>query len=333
MISPDLKKVFKVGIIGCGSIGLKRAKALGASGKLLSCFDIDERRATCFAKENACEVSASVDAMLCKADLDIVIISTLHDSLAELAQKAIKAGKHILIEKPAGRNAGEIKTLIPLAKKNGIKVRVGLNHRFHPAILKAKELVDASEIGELMFIRGRYGHGGRVGYDKEWRSDWNLSGGGELIDQGPHMIDLCSWFLGDLKLEYGLAKTFFWDMEVDDNAFLVLKDDRDRVAQIHVSCTEWKNLFSLEIYGKLGKLDLFGLGGSYGTERLTYYKMSAEMGPPETTAWEFPRNDQSFATEINCLYDDIMMNRVPEPGLEEAYKVLKIIDQVYAREA
>ena len=91
----------------------------------------------------------------------------------------------------------EIEDLMTLAGEEKVCVRVGYNHRFHPALQKARELVDAGALGPLMFIRARYGHGGRVGYDREWRADPNLSGGGELIDQGVHLIDLAGWFLGD----------------------------------------------------------------------------------------------------------------------------------------
>ena len=101
-----------------------------------------------------------------------------------------------------------------------------------------------------MFIRARYGHGGRVGYDKEWRAQPELSGGGEFIDQGVHLIDLARWFLGDFNEMQGFAHTYFWNMPVDDNGFLLLKTPKKQVAFLHASCTEWKNLFSFEIYGK-----------------------------------------------------------------------------------
>src|SRR5205823_5892688 len=122
-------------------------------------------------------------------------------------------------------------------------------------------------IGEIMFLRGRYGHGGRIGYDREWRADPQRAGGGELIDQGVHMIDLARCFLGEFEHVTGHAATYFWDMQVDDNAFLLLRTSEDHAAFLHVSCTEWKNLFSLEIYGRGGKLQIDGLGGSYGVER------------------------------------------------------------------
>ena len=262
-------------------------------------------------------------------EVDIVVIATLHNSLAEITLAAINAGKHVLVEKPAARSATELEPAIAAAEKQNVKVHVGFNHRYHRALRKAKEIVDSGELGELMFIRARYGHGARIGYDREWRANPALSGGGELIDQGPHLIDLSRWFLGEFVEVQGFAHTYYWDMPVDDNGFMMLKTEKQQVAFLHASCTEWKNLFSMEIYGRAGKLDISGLGGSYGVERLTYYKMLPEMGPPETTSWEYPMGDDSWMVEMAEFYEDIRLNRTPSAGLNDAYEALKIIQQIY----
>ncbi len=208
-------------------------------------------------------------------------------------------------------------------------MRLGYNHRFHPALRKARELVDSGVMGPMMFLRGRYGHGGRKGYDQEWRADPALSGGGELIDQGVHLIDLAGWFLGEFTKIDGHAATLFWDMKVDDNAFLSLRTAAGQTAWLHVSCTEWKNLFSLELYGRDAKLAIDGLGGSYGPEKLTFYKMLPQMGPPETTVFEFPGDDDSWAVETRAFLDDIRAGREPSPGLREAIRTLEIVETIY----
>jgi predicted dehydrogenase len=208
-------------------------------------------------------------------------------------------------------------------------VRIGYNHRFHPALRKARELIDAGAIGELMFLRGRYGHGGRLGYEKEWRADAALSGGGELIDQGVHLIDLAQWFLGDFTSIEGHAATFFWPMPVDDNAFMSLRTESGQTAWLHASCTEWKNLFSFEIYGRGGKLHIEGLGGSYGIERISFFRMLPEMGPPETTIFEYPRGDDSWRLEMTEFIEDIRHRRAPRPGLSEGIATLRIVEAIY----
>lgn len=320
---------FGIGIVGCGLIGQKRAKALGSGGRLVACADIDAGRAESLAKGSGAKAFAGWHGLLALPEVEIVIIATLHDSLAEITLAAIKAGKHVLVEKPAARNPAELEPVMAAAEKHGVKVHVGFNHRYHRALRKAKEIVDSGVLGELMFLRARYGHGGRLGYDREWRANPELSGGGELIDQGPHLTDLSRWFLGEITDVQGFAHTYYWDMPVDDNGFMLLRTAKQQTAFLHASCTEWKNLFSMEIYGRDGKLEISGLGGSYGVERLTWYKMLPEMGPPETLAWEYPMADDSWAVELAEFYEDIRLDRMPAANLGDAYASLKIIQQIY----
>ena len=320
-----------LGIIGCGLIGNKRARALGSSFKLIACYDAFKERADRLAKDHHARSCYSVSLLLRDPTIQAVVISTLHDSLAPLTLSAVRAGKHVLVEKPAARNARELGAIFSAAKKSRVQVRVGYNHRFHRAFRKAREIVDSGKLGPLMMIRARYGHGGRLGYEKEWRADPKRSGGGELIDQGVHLIDLARWFLGDFKEVDGFAQTLFWKMSVDDNAFLLLKTARGQTASLHASCTEWKNLFSFEIYGRLGKLHIEGLGGSYGLEKLTWHRMLPQMGPPETKAWEFPRADDSWEFEMNEFAKDIRLRRSPQPGIKDGLEALKIVDTIYRK--
>ena len=110
-----------------------------------------------------------------------------------------------------------------------------------------------------------------------------------------------------------------------------LRTPSGQTAWLHVSCTEWKNLFSLEIYGRDAKLAIDGLGGSYGLERLAYYKMLPEMGPPETTIYEYPRGDDSWAIETAAFVDDLRAGREPSPGLREGIRTLEIVEEIYRR--
>lgn len=322
---------FGIGIVGCGLIGQKRAAAAGPGGRVVACADVNRERAEQLAAKWGARSFLDWRELVALPEVQIVVVATLHDSLAEITHGAIAAGKHVLVEKPAARSAGELDPVVAAAVGSGVKVRVGFNHRYHRSLQKAKAIVEAGELGELLFLRARYGHGGRVGYDREWRANPSLSGGGELIDQGPHVIDLARWFLGDFAKVEGFAHTYFWDMPVDDNGFLLLRTQREQVAFLHVSCTEWKNTFSLELYGRVGKLELSGLGGSYGVERITHYRMSAAMGPPETVAWEYPMADNSWAVELAEFYEDIRLDRQPAASLGDALAALEIIQEIYSR--
>jgi predicted dehydrogenase len=319
-------------VIGCGLIGKKRIAALAKvpGVRLKFACDLDPARAAEAARTApGCETATDFHKVIADSGVDAVIIATLNASLAPIALAAAKAGKHALIEKPGALGSGELREIEESAAATGVRVRIGYNHRFHPALLKAREIFESGVLGPLMFLRGRYGHGGRKGYDREWRADPKLSGGGELIDQGVHLIDLASWFMGDFSSIEGHAATYFWDMKVDDNAFLSLRTPGGQTAWLHVSCTEWKNMFSLEIYGRDGKLSIEGLGGSYGPEKLTYYKMLPQMGPPETTNWEFPGGDDSWAAETSAFVADIREGRTPSPGLHEGIRTLEIVESVY----
>ncbi len=319
----------RVAIVGCGLIGRKRVQAL-AGGQVTVCCDTAPGRAEALARTIP-GAAALMDwhSAVSRADVDVVVVATTHDMLATVAAAAAGAGKHVLIEKPGARRAAELDAVQAAAQSTGALVRVGFNHRYHRAFRKAREIFESGVLGEMMFVRARYGHGGRPGYDQEWRAVPELSGGGELVDQGMHLIDLARWFLGDFERVQGHIGTYFWKMPVEDNGFLLLNTAGGQTAFLHASWTEWKNTFSFEIYGRMGKLEIAGLGGSYGTERLTFYRMSAAMGPPETTAWEYPMADDSWQTEFGEFLEDIRLGRQPAPGLNDAQAALRVVEKVY----
>lgn len=322
----------KIAIVGCGLIGEKRAKTLGKHD-LVIVSDKEPRKALQLSRRYGKKVIVAErwQEAAGHPDVDLVIAATTNDSLVPVSLYALKKGKHVLVEKPAARSAGEIRALLKAEKLSKKKVKAGFNLRFHPAVMKAREIVDSGGVGELMFIRGRYGHGGRIGYDKEWRADPEIAGGGELLDQGVHLIDLSRWFLGDFTAVEGFVNTYFWEMPVEDNGFMCLRTKKGRAAWLHASCTEWKNMFCFEIYGKTGKLQIDGLGGSYGTERLSYYRMLPEMGPPETTIWEYPTADNSWQLEFDHFEKAIRGNTAVSGGLRDAEAALEVVGRIYGR--
>jgi predicted dehydrogenase len=319
----------RLAIVGCGLIGGKRAAAAAAHEIVVVC-DRNPARAEALAqKTKAHAVTDWRDAVA--ADVDAVIVATTHDQLAGIALGAVEAGRHVLVEKPAGRALSEVQAIAQAAAKHKRIVKAGFNHRFHPAFIKAREIVSTGVLGPLMFIRARYGHGGRVGYEKEWRAIPEISGGGELIDQGSHLIDLSRWFLGDLTVDYASVPTLFWNMQADDNCFMALRSGSGQMAWLHASWTEWKNTFSFEIFGRDGKLVIDGLGGSYGQERLTFYRMLPQMGPPETTTFDYPGQDQSWNTEFADFVAAVGENRRPCGDIADAVANLAIVEDIYRR--
>lgn len=318
-----------VAIIGCGLIGIKRAQALCGCRVRVCCDAVPERAEKLAARHPGAEVVLEWSAAATHSEVDIVVVAATHDQLACIAEIAAAAGKHVLIEKPGARRASELDPVLLQAQRTGVAVRVGFNHRYHRSLQEARRIANSGVLGEMMFVRGRYGHGGRPGYDREWRANPAISGGGELLDQGIHLIDLSRWFLGDFAHVQSHIATYFWNMPVEDNAFLILTTGGGQTAFLHATWTEWKNLFSLEVYGRMGKLEISGLGGSYGVERLAYYRMSAEMGPPETTIREYPMADNSWEAEFADFLEDIRLHREPSPGIRDAQAALRIIENVY----
>jgi predicted dehydrogenase len=289
----------RVGMVGCGRVGGKRADALAPQDALVGCFDVEAAAAESLAGRHSAEVCATLGDLL-SLELDAVVVASSHEHLAPSAEQAMESGTHVLVEKPAGVSTAEIDRLIESRQRSGCIVKVGFNHRFHRGIARAAEEVHSGRHGELMHLRARYGHGGRPGYEAEWRADPSRSGGGELVDQGMHLLDLSHWLAGELPLHSALLRTQFWGTDVEDNAALLLGAAGSRTgpwAMLHVSWTEWKNLFSLEIYCRTAKIQVDGLAGSYGPQRLRIYTMKPELGPPAVEEITYPDRDISWRVE------------------------------------
>ena len=311
-------------IIGMGFIGSKRARSLQSDDRLIFCVDTDINKAKELASQyGAKSLSNYKDAFT--PEIDIVIVSTNNSNLFPVAMCAIKNKKHVLIEKPAGINSFEIGNLIKASNFNEYKIWVGYNHRYHSGVRKADELIRLGCIGNILFCRGLYGHDGRLGMAKEWRSNV-----GELIDQGSHLIDLSAWFFGihRWKEVYGKTDTFFWSGYKNDNAFITLSNNHGQTAFLHASCTEWRNMFQFEIYGDSGKIRVDGLGGSYGIEKTTLYQMKPDMGLPEITSWEFPEEDISWTLELIDFKKAIKTNSLPASNIYDAYQNMLTIEKI-----
>jgi predicted dehydrogenase len=316
----------KIGIIGCGLIGKKRALVLESDDILVACCDTNIELGQKFAIEFNCEFYENYSDLLTK-DCDTIIVSVINKFTKEIVKLALELDKNVLVEKPMGKNFKE--SLCILINSKDKMLKVGFNHRFHPAIWKAKELFDAGSIGKLMFIRGIYGHGGRPGMETEWRASKDLCGGGELLDQGVHLIDLSRWFAGDIKTVFGKVSTKFWNIEVEDNAFMLLQSINDVDIQLNVSWTNWKNTFQFEIFGTDGYLKINGLGRWYGKETLEFGKRKIQGGVPDIEVFEYDDDDISWIKEWQEFKSAIKVNRQPIGNGVDGGKANQIIDALY----
>ncbi|MCK9415332.1 Gfo/Idh/MocA family oxidoreductase [Candidatus Dojkabacteria bacterium] len=305
----------KVAIIGCGLIGKKRLSAFENDDELVACCDTNYKLAL-----NS-NFFLNYKDLIDKINCDVVIVSVVNKYAKEIVEYALNNKKHVLVEKPMGMNYNDSLSMFNTSKNTNKKLYVGFNHRFHPAILKAKELENT--IGKKIIIRGTYGHGGRIGMEKEWRCDKKLCGGGELLDQGIHLIDLCRWFAGDIKSVFGKTKTKYWDIEAEDNVFMWLKSKLNVDIHLHASWTNWKNIFQFEIFGTEGYLKINGLGGSYGKEILEYGLKNG--GVPDINIFEYDEDD-SWKKEWHH-FKNIINSKTPDNSIDglEANKIIKAI--------
>ncbi len=314
------------GMIGCGTIGERRALALPAGVKLVSCFDPNQERAGKISGITGCSIAKAEDEVLDPSKVQAVLVATINSAIIPIVKKACERGLHVLVEKPVARSFSELSELNP--GKSIIKV--GFNHRFHPAFFDLLSEIKKNPDDSIMFIRAQYGNGARLGFDQEWRSKVELSGGGELLDQGVHVIDLASVLLPELSVMQGYSRTHYWNMPVDDNTWGILANPQGATFSFHVSSSEWKNEFRFEVYTRQRKYQWLGLGRSYGPEKLFIHKMKSEMGPPETEERCYPSEDNSWLAENTNFLHAIQGKAEVNGGYRDALHSLKMVQDIYA---
>lgn len=320
-------------IIGAGKIGTIRAKVvkkISPKSKLVI-FDTNLNKAKKLAKEVNGIVTNSLESDLKNKNIEIAIIAVVNKNTKKICISALKNKKHVLCEKPMGINYKEARQICKAVKKHKRTFKCGFNHRYHPAIKEAYKLCKQKIIGDILFIRAVYGHGGRKGFDKEWRAKKTLSGGGELLDQGSHLIDLCLWFFEFEKIKKTLCitKSMFWKMNVDDNAFAIFETKSGKVAQIQTSWTQWKNLFRFELFGTKGNIEITGLGKSYGPEILRVFKRYKLGKPPQVYEKQYKGSDNSWEYEWKDFIKAIELKKLSMSNHKESLEVMKTISKLY----
>jgi predicted dehydrogenase len=292
--------------------------------------DTDAERALEVARAAGSEVARSWQAVVERGDVDAVVVATPNGFLEEVAVAALGAGKHVLIEKPMGRSIAEAERMRAAARAAGRVLKVGFNHRYHPAIAEAKHRLDRGDVGEIINVRARYGHGGRPGYEKEWRGSRELAGGGELTDQGVHVVDLIHWFVGVPSSAFAVLQTAVWPLgDLEDNGFGLFRFPSGAVAQFHTSWTQWKNLFSFEVFGRAGALIVEGLGRSYGIETLTVHLRRPEGGVPDTQILPYEGEDISWHEEWADFLGAALDGRPMLGSADDGVVAMRMLDALY----
>jgi len=327
--------MIRVGIAGFGKIGQLRYKYLLQHNGFEIVSILDKNKNTRI--PNTVHRSSTY-AELLEQHLDAVFICAFNDVLADYTIQAMKRGIHVFCEKPPARNVEELEKVAEVFHDHEIILKYGFNHRYHYSISEAKKMIDEGKFGKLITIRGIYGKAGSIDYDKNWRNYKNVSGGGILIDQGIHMLDLVRYLSKDeFSVKYALVKTLFWKIDSEDNAFVLLEGNEGAIASIHSSATQWRHKFLLELTFQNGYINLDGiLSGtrSYAPETIKYGLREFEditwaMGKPQEHVVWF-ENDHSWQLEIEEFYSCISEKKPVQNGsIQDALSTLKLVENVY----
>jgi len=269
---------------------------------------------------------------------EIVVVCTVNAVIPQVVCYALEKGCHVFAEKPPGKTLEDALTMKKafLKHKNQI-LKFGFNHRYHYSVIEAKSLIDSGFLGKVVNIRGVYGKAGNL-QKSEWRNDIEIAGGGILLDQGIHMLDLLRYFVGDFKFVKGFTEKLVWkEAAGGDTAFITLKTDSGKVATLHSSAIQWKHKFDMDITCTNGYIALNGLltsTKSYGEERITYYRKdleqkSGKLGNPTEYTMCFDE-DSSWDFEIEEFYKAIKGEKPIMNGtIDDAVAVMELIDKVY----
>ncbi|HEV2012225.1 MAG TPA: Gfo/Idh/MocA family oxidoreductase [Candidatus Limnocylindria bacterium] len=321
-----------VAIIGAGLQAKRRLGPILESNdfKVVAVVDRNEKKATALAAPIGAKASTDWRPVVIDPDVSLVLVLTYPDTHAAISAAALEAGKDVLCEKPLTRTIEEARALVDVAKTTGRVLKCGFNHRHHPAVLEAHKIVASGEIGKPVFGRGRYGIGARVGVEKEWRSDPNVVSGGQLMEQGIHLVDLFRWLVGDVERVTGFTSTTRWPITpLEDNGFALMQMKGGAICSVHASLTQWTNLFEMEVYGEKGSVTVEGLGGSYGVETLRV-AMHDPTGPFSHRTMEFRGGDSSWKSEWDEFTRAIAEKRAPLGSGEDGLRAMEIVNAVYS---
>lgn len=328
--------VLKVGIIGFGQIGKVRAKAVAANPNLRLIGVADPNLREERPEENLNTTSDYRE--LLTWDLDAVFVCTPNAVTAEIVVAALDNSKHVFCEKPPGRDLDDVQLMLEAKARNlKPKIKFGFNHRYHDSVQEALSIIQSGRLGSLLWLRGVYGKSGGEGFENIWRSRREAAGGGILLDQGIHMLDLFRLFCGDFEEIKSFVTNSYWKIDVEDNAFAMLRNKQNQVAMLHSSSTQWKHTFSLEIAFSEGYVAIQGiLSGtrSYGRETLIVARRQPgdlvyPLGNPHEEMSYF-NQDVSWQREVDEFADCILHDRpILHGSLDDAAKAMELVYSIY----
>lgn len=330
--------MLKIGIAGFGKMGRIRADEIlkNPHTTLLAVFEQDEPHTKGYEDVLFCK---SFDELL-EQSLDAIFICAYNNVLGEYTMRALDKGLHVFCEKPPAKDTTELNLVREAEKKSGKVLKYGFNHRYHYSVMATNQLIRSGAMGRLLWLRGVYGKAGSIDYHKNWRNYKKYSGGGILLDQGIHMLDLMQYFTSsEFEVISSHLTNSYWDIEVEDNAFITMKNTENIVATLHSSATQWRHKFLLEMCFEEGYINLEGILSatrSYAPETMVVGRREFEditfaMGKPSEQVTWF-ETDNSWKYELDEFIDCIINNKkVAHGNSSDAYKTLDLVERIYAK--
>jgi len=323
-------------IIGYGYMGEIRRRTIEAREDLRLDWICDPEDCNIPVRSGTAVTRDYVDVL--KSDVQLVFVCTPNNLIPKIAARCLDLKKHVFCEKPPGRSVSDVKLMQEAERRNpDMKLMFGFNHRYHPGIMKAKAIVDSGRLGQVLNLRGLYGKSGGKDFHHSWRNDVSVSGGGILLDQGIHMLDLFNFFLGGFTSVKSLISNSHWGFDVEDNAVVILATEKNQLAMLHSSATFWRHMFQLTVVLEEGYMVVEGLlskTGSYGRETLTIARRQFEdeaeaIGNPSEEVIYFDR-DQSWDLELEKFTNAIRNDSpVVESTSADAMSVMKLVATCY----
>jgi predicted dehydrogenase len=323
----------KVGIAGYGVVGKRRRESIDLHPALKTIAVCDRFFPNDGTFEDGVRYYTKYDRLL-HENLDILFVCMTNDVAPEVTIAGLEKGLHVFCEKPPGRNLGDIVSVMACEKNHpNLKLKYGFNHRYHDSVRDALRIMKNQELGTLISMRGVYGKSKMLSFDSDWRTKRVLAGGGILLDQGIHMVDLMRLFAGDFIDIHSFISNSHWHHDVEDNAYALMRTSDGVVAMLHSSATQWRHRFELDITLSRGMVVLSGIlsgSKSYGAETiLIAYPDANDGGDPREMTMRYNK-DNSWWDEI-CDFTDAIINGKPilDGSSTEALETMRLVYKIY----
>lgn len=328
-------KKLRVGIAGFGVVGKRRKEYIDRHPNLEVVAVCDKSFGKDGILENHIRYYQNYKDLL-KEELDALIVCLTNDIAAEVTIAGLEAGLHVFCEKPPGRNVEDIVRVIEHEKKYpSLKLMYGFNHRYHDSIQEALKILRSGELGKVINLRGLYGKSKLITFNQpDWRTKREVAGGGVLLDQGIHIVDLMRLFAGEFEEIHSFISNGHWKYDVEDNAYAIMRTKDGIVGMLNSSATQWRHRFHLDINLEKGSLILGGiLSGtkSYGAETLTivYADPDNDGGDPKEQTIRYNK-DPSWNEEIIAFADCILNDKPVQFGTSsDALQTMKLVFKIY----